>query len=196
MDFFFHCRDKPDTGALLQSLTEAHWSFMDGYADRLLVRGPTLSADGEEHTGSLHIVALAGIAETETFAYQEPFYKAGAYGAVTIHRWQDRFGRAIRDFKPNPIDPLYLILLPAPENPVTPPPPPEAWRDFAARHRDRIGALGCTFSTDGARWTGGAAIVQAPDATAADGLLTKALPDLGFSTTGLEIHRWCVGGRR
>jgi uncharacterized protein YciI len=76
-DFLFYCRDRPGVGALLEQHVEAHWSFMDGYADRLLIRGPTLSADGEEHTGSLHIVRLDTGVEMETFAYQEPFYRAG-----------------------------------------------------------------------------------------------------------------------
>src|SRR5262249_48543967 len=73
MDFLFYCRDKPGVGALLEQHVEAHWSFTDGYGDRLLTRGPTLSDDGEEHTGSLHIVRLDGIADTAVFAYQEPF---------------------------------------------------------------------------------------------------------------------------
>lgn len=45
IDYLFYCRDKPDTAALLDRLCEAHWSFMDGYADRLLARGPSLRND-------------------------------------------------------------------------------------------------------------------------------------------------------
>ena len=80
MEFVFYCRDKPDVGALLERNVEAHWSFMDRYADRLLTRGPTLSDDGEQHTGSLHIVRLDSVAETGNFAYQN----------VAIHADGDR----------------------------------------------------------------------------------------------------------
>lgn len=45
MEFFIYCRDKPDTDAILEELAEAHWSFMDGYADAMIARGPTLTPD-------------------------------------------------------------------------------------------------------------------------------------------------------
>lgn len=176
MDFLFYCRDKPGATPLLMRLTEAHWGFMDGYAERLLVRGPTLSEDGEEHTGSLHIVQLDSIADTETFAYQEPFYRAGAYEAVTIRRWHDKLGRAMRDFKPKDDDPLYLVL----GETATPP-------ELPTRHRDRLAAFGWTEALDGTAWTGFAAILQAPNPSAVGTLLAGST---------IEIHRWCVGGRR
>lgn len=95
MDYLFFCRDKPDTGGLLESLVEKHWSFMDGYADRLKARGPTLSVDGGEHTGSLHIVDLATPEEVEVFAYREPFYAGGAYTEVMIRRWENLLDRSM-----------------------------------------------------------------------------------------------------
>ena len=36
MEFFFYCRDNPSSGALRTQLLEAHWSFMDGYADGMI----------------------------------------------------------------------------------------------------------------------------------------------------------------
>jgi len=173
MDFLFYCRDKPNVGALLERNVEAHWSFMDGYADRLLVRGPTLSDDGDEHTGSLHIVRLDSAAETETFAYDEPFYRAGAYGQITIQRWQDRLGRPIADFKPASDDPLFPAL-----GPGTP--------DLTKLH-NRCAASGWTKALDATGWTGFAAIIQAPSRDIVTTLLTY--------TPAAEIRRWRVGGR-
>jgi uncharacterized protein YciI len=46
LEYFFYCRDKPGTGTLRERLVEAHWSFMDAYADRMIARGPTLADDG------------------------------------------------------------------------------------------------------------------------------------------------------
>jgi len=173
MDFLFYCRDKPDVGALLERHVEAHWSFMDAYADRLLVRGPTLSDDGEAHMGSLHIVRLDDVAETETFAYQEPFFQAGVYGAVTIRRWQDRLGRSIRDFRPVGGDPLFLAI-----GPGTP---------DLAKLRDRCAAYGWTKALDETKWSGFAAILQAPSPDAVHGILPY--------TPAAEVRRWRIGGR-
>ncbi|MFG3407396.1 YciI family protein [Streptomyces sp. NPDC048142] len=52
---------------------------MDRFADRLILRGPTLSDDGEEHTGSVHVIDLADRAAAVRFATEEPFWKAGLY---------------------------------------------------------------------------------------------------------------------
>jgi uncharacterized protein YciI len=175
MEFLFYCRDKPGVAALLERNVEAHWSFMDDYADRLLTRGPTLSDDGEEHTGSLHIVRLSGIGETEAFAYQEPFYRAGCYIAVMIRRWHDRVGRSMRDYKPANDDPLFLILGEAAASP-----------DLAVKLGERAAVYGDTETVDGPARPGFAAILQAPSRHSVSALL---------GGTAAEIHRWRIGGR-
>jgi uncharacterized protein YciI len=179
MDFVFYCRDKPNVGALLERHVEAHWSFMDRYGDRLLTRGPTLSDDGEEHTGSLHIVQLDSVAETGTFAYEEPFYRAGVYDAVFIRRWDDRLGRTMRDFKMDGDDPLYLIIGHAA--------PPSS---LAAMLGDRLAVYGWTQPLHGGDWSGFGAVLQAPSRQAIREQLAGALFD-----ASLEIHRWRIGGR-
>ena len=60
MEYFFYGRDRPGSGALRLELVEAHWSFMDRYAEAMIARGPTLAADEETATGSVHIVGLPG----------------------------------------------------------------------------------------------------------------------------------------
>lgn len=52
MEYFFHCRDKPGTGALRKQIVETHWSFMDGYAPAFIARGPLMSDDGMQWAGS------------------------------------------------------------------------------------------------------------------------------------------------
>lgn len=184
MDYLFYCRDQPDALPVLERLTEAHWDFMDGYADRLLVRGPTLDADGEAHTGSLHIVRLGGAEEAATFAYQEPFYRGGAYREVIIHRWRDRCGRTMRDFQPRGEEPLFLVLGHA--APGSEPP-----RELSPPHLAGLAIYGWTEALDGARWTGFAAILQQSALAVVDALLEDLPP-----VTSVETHRWCVGGRR
>ncbi|MEU6924180.1 YciI family protein [Streptomyces sp. NPDC046631] len=93
MLFYVHAQDKPGVADQLLEFAEAHWSYMDRFDGRLILRGPTLSDDGEEHTGSVHIVDLADRAAAERFATEEPYWRAGLYGeftavpaAVLLHR--------------------------------------------------------------------------------------------------------------
>jgi uncharacterized protein YciI len=67
MEHFFYCRDEPGNEALLEELAEAHWSFMDGYADVMIARGPTTDPGGEIHTGSMHMVDLPNAEAANVF---------------------------------------------------------------------------------------------------------------------------------
>jgi uncharacterized protein len=86
MLFYVHAEDRPGAGPELLDLAEAHWSYLDRFADRLVLRGPTLSDDGTEHTGSVHVLDLADRASAERFAGEEPYRLAGLYQEVTIVR--------------------------------------------------------------------------------------------------------------
>src|SRR6516225_3016670 len=84
MPFYVYGQDRPGAQAEMEALAEAHWSYLDRFADRLILRGPTLSDDGAEHTGSVHVVDLADRASTERFAAEEPYQLAGLYRQITI----------------------------------------------------------------------------------------------------------------
>src|SRR5215831_10030092 len=86
MLFYVHGQDRPGVQAEMEALAEAHWSYLDRFADRLILRGPTLSDDGTEHTGSVHVIDLADRASAERFAAEEPYWLAGLYRDVTIIR--------------------------------------------------------------------------------------------------------------
>ncbi len=45
MDYFIYGRDEPGRDEVRAEITEAHWSYMDGYADAMIARGPTLTPD-------------------------------------------------------------------------------------------------------------------------------------------------------
>jgi hypothetical protein len=165
---------------------------MDGYADRLSARGPSLSEDGEAHTGSLHIVRLATPAEAEVFAYQEPFHAAGLYAEVMIRRWQDLLGRTVREYETESDDPMFLVLAHA-EAPLDG--FAEAHRSFAAKHRSRMAVYGSMFSTDGGTWRGFAEILQLPSRAAVEAVLAED-PVIGAGAIArLDVRRWAVGGR-
>ncbi|MGA8118082.1 MAG: YciI family protein [Actinocatenispora sp.] len=75
--------DAPSFGTE-EDLDDAHQDYMDGWADRLIARGPTLSADGERHTGSVHVVELPDLAAARRFAHDEPYATAGWYSTVEV----------------------------------------------------------------------------------------------------------------
>jgi uncharacterized protein YciI len=95
MEYFFYCRAKPQAGELWAELTEAHWSFMDAYADAMIARGPTLNEDGTALTGSMHIVDLPNEEAARAFAFDEPNYRAGVYVDVMIRRWRNELARTM-----------------------------------------------------------------------------------------------------
>ncbi|MCL2731804.1 MAG: YciI family protein, partial [Actinomycetia bacterium] len=98
MEFFCYHRDRVGSVGLRDALLEEHWSYMDGFADGMIARGPTLTDDGELPTGSVHIVDLAEPEAARTFAFEEPCYQAGAYRDVMVRRWRNVLGRTMWDF--------------------------------------------------------------------------------------------------
>lgn len=193
MDYLVFCRDKPDTGELLDSLLEQHWSFMDGYADRLKARGPTLSADGGEHTGSLHIVDLATPEEVEIFAYREPFYAGGAYAEVMIRRWESLIDRSMWDYRSDSDDPMFLLIAHA-GAPITE--FADTHRSFASVHLSRTVVYGSMRMPDGGEWAGFAAVLQMPSREEVEKIVADDPAIASSAIARHEIHRWEVGGRR
>ena len=82
----------------MAQLTEAHWSFMDRYADAMIARGPTLAADRATATGSMHMVELPDAAAARVFAFEEPCYVAGVYSEVMVRRWRHALVRTMWEF--------------------------------------------------------------------------------------------------
>ncbi|MFC8710021.1 YciI family protein [Streptomyces sp. NPDC057197] len=196
MEYFCYHRDRPGSLALREELVEAHWSYMDGYADRMIARGPVFD---EEDTllGSVHILDLPGPAAARAFAFDEPNYQAGAYRDVLLRRWRNLLGRTMWDFPGGAADGRrYLVIGLGPG-----PRPGVGSGSGAARGRaasgpvvpdvrDDLIAYGPLLSDDGTAWLGTAALVRARDAAAARAVLGDEPYD------GVEVHRWEFGGRR
>jgi uncharacterized protein YciI len=197
MEYFFYCRDEPGTEALLEELAEAHWSFMDGYADVMIARGPTTDPEREIHTGSMHMVDLPDAAAADAFAFQEPYYRAGVYGEVFKRRWHNVLGRTMWDFVGD--DGRRFLIIGHGADGIEAIPGELVDR----RHRylayggylDRFIERGPLLSDDGERWTGTAMLVELPDRTAVDAMLEQD----PFVREGLyariEVHPWQFGGR-
>ncbi|POX46470.1 hypothetical protein C3489_31740 [Streptomyces sp. Ru71] len=181
MEFFVHHRDRPGSLPLRHELAEEHWSYMDGYDEQLIARGPTFA--GEVVTGSVHIVDLPDAAAARAFAFDEPNQRAGVYRDVLLRRWRNMLGRTMWEFPGGPVDDDGYLVLGfgsgrAADEDVPPP------------GRDDLVAYGPLLSDDGALWLGTAALVRAPDAGAARAVLAAD------RYAAVEVHSWEPGGRR
>lgn len=178
MEFFVYHRDRPGSRPLREKLIEAHWSYMDGYAERMIARGPTF--DGEVPTGSVHILDLPDPAAARAFAFDEPNYQAGAYRDVLLRRWHNTLGRTMWDYWGGSDGNRYLVLGFSEG---------EGEPDAPNRHDDLI-AYGPLLSDDGTTWLGTAALIEAATTEAARAALTP------HRYAAIEVHSWQPGGRR
>ena len=187
MEFFCYHRDRPGSATLRDDLVEQHWSYMDGYQAEMIARGPTLTADGETATGSVHILDLPDPAAARAFAFDEPNYQAGVYRDVLLRRWRNLLGRTMWDFPGGREGGRrYLVIGLGAGQPAG----PGAAPDLAVPPgQDELIAYGPLLSDDGAAWLGTAAMVRAPDAARARAILT---PD---RYAAIEVHDWRFGGR-
>ncbi|GAA3128391.1 YciI family protein [Streptosporangium carneum] len=172
-------RDRPGAFGLKMSLNDDHWSFMDGYGELLVARGPTLTGDGEEaeSTGSLHIVDLPDAEAARAFAYEEPYHRAGVFESVLLCRFRNILGRTMWDFT-EAVDGYgrFLVITMGESTPAP----------VASEHMIVCGEL---LALDREARLGWAAAVEAPDREAAATLL----PADGGGRT--ETHHWRFGGR-
>jgi len=181
MEFFCFHRDRIGSAVLRDELLQAHWSYMDGYAAGMIARGPTLTADGETATGSVHILDLPDSAAARAFAFDEPNYQAGVYRDVLLRRWRNVLGRTMWDFPGGRSGGnRYLVLGLGAGQPTDLALPPNS---------DEVIAYGPLLSDDGAAWLGTAALVRAPDGGAARAILTAE------RYAEIEVRDWQFGGR-
>jgi uncharacterized protein YciI len=191
LDFFVYSRDAADAAALRgdPELLEAHWSYMDRFADSMIARGPTLDTDREIATGSLHVLALPSVDAAREFVALEPNNRAGVYREHSIWRFENLLERSMWDFSAPATEPRFLIVgrlqlgRPAPAE------------TLPAELLERLILYGALTSLDVAEPDGLALAVQAPDRAAVDGLLHGARSELG-AFSEIEIQNWEFGGRR
>jgi uncharacterized protein YciI len=198
VEYFIYCRGRPETEALADELAEAHWSFMDGYAEQMIARGPTLTPDRSSWTGSMHIVDLPDAQAARVFAFQEPFYRAGVYGEVLVRRWRNTLGRTMWDYPAEAGDDRRFLVIGRgkPGRAAARQALEAAQRRWFGEpgHRDSFILHGPLLADDGAEWVGSALLVQLADRAAVQATLAGA-PDVQAGLyDGVEIHDWQFGG--
>jgi uncharacterized protein len=188
MLFFVYGQDRPGAQAEMEALAEAHWSYMDRFAGRLLLRGPTLSDDGAEHTGSVHVVDLAARAGAERFASEEPYWRAGLYRQVTVARAVVLHHLKPTGGQPESIAPSALITGHWPARPS----------DLPLSRADpdgRLAFVALLVDDDQSRTTGIVSVAAALPGEA--GRIVQPLADqLAGEPVALTAQRWARGGRQ
>ena len=175
-------RDDPE-------LLEEHWSYMDGFAESMIARGPTLGPDRETATGSLHVLALPDVASVHEFVALEPNNRAGVYREHVVWRFENLLGRSMWDFSSPATEPRFLVVG-RPQGAR-----PASAETLSADMLDRLILYGALTTVDGAEPAGVALALEAPDRAAVDALLHDERTGLG-ALSEVEIHNWEFGGRR
>ena len=198
MEYFFYCRDRPGTETLRETTTEAHWSFMDRYADVMIARGPTTAADGTV-TGSMHIVDLPDAEAASVFAFEEPYYRAGVFADVLVRRWRNGLGRTMWDFDGDEVNNRRFLIIGHGKAGMT-----AARDELLAEHRryfeehgylERLIARGPLLSDDGDEWRGSAILAELRDRAGVDTMLADEPYVRAGLYASVEIHDWHFGGR-
>lgn len=194
MDFVVHGRDAKGVEDRLTRLANAHWDYMDRFARQLVARGPTLSADGEEHTGSVHVVSLANAAEARRFADEEPYARAGVYAEVSVTRFENLLGRTMWQRPPAKEPPFTTFLIARTSSVALAPSDVQALRASIRSRPDAWVFLGLLLSDDGTQ-CGGAIAAADVEPEAAQRALREVLAPLGLERAQIETSRWSRGGR-
>jgi uncharacterized protein len=197
MDFFVYSRDAAGTTLRRdKELLEEHWSYMDAFAESMIARGPTLAADRETATGSLHVLGLPSVDAAREFVAREPNNRAGVYADHFIWRFENLLGRTMWEFSGAADEPRFLVIArldrdhsagpgsrPVPEESL----PPEL--------RERLIVYGALSTLDDGEPAGVALAVQAPDRDAVVALLEDERTGVDVFQD-VDIHDWEFGGRR
>ena len=197
MQFFFYCRDKTDAAETRRGLLKEHWAFMEPYADAMIARGPTMSADGTRVTGSMHMVDLPDAAAARVFAHDDPLAKGGVFEDIAMHRYQNVLGRTMWQFSGNPQNPRFLFIGEARAGTS------EQGRAFLSAQRDylqhgdraaQVILFGPLFAGDGETWRGTAMLLETPDIAAAETLVLQDPAAVSKLYARQELRRWRFGG--
>jgi uncharacterized protein YciI len=194
MDFLIYGRGalSADDHSDTPQLDDAHWSYMDAFADGMTARGPTLSPDRQTWTGSLHVVDLPNAEAARAFAMNDPYHHAGLFTEHLIRRFDNLLGRTMWDFTRRSDDLPFLVIAdsesdgPSPGNEEAPPAPALA---------ERLIVWGKLRPVHAQRPSGVALALLAPNRDAVRSLIADERAMLG-GYAQLDIHAWEFGGRR
>jgi hypothetical protein len=167
---------------------------MDGFADGMIARGPTLAPDRATWTGSIHILDLPSAAAAREFVEHEPYNRAGLFEQHVIRRFENLLGRTMWESPGGSDDPRFFVIAharaEADEHGAAVLPP-----EFPAPARERLIVHGELLTPEHARPVGAVLALQAPTRERVDAALSER--QAGLDTHfDVQIHDWEFGGRR
>jgi hypothetical protein len=193
VDYLVLAKDAVGIGDGLMRLASAHWDYIDHFSPTLVARGPVLSPDGLEHTGSIHIITSANSLTAQRFANEEPYYRAGFYSSVTVTPFRNLLGQTMWERTPS-VPPEYSTFLVA------------NWQNrscttkqieqlqAAASTNKRWVFLGLLLSPDGSCIGIAAAADLRPET--AESALRGLLERGELPAVSIKLSRWRRGGRQ
>ncbi len=164
---------------------------MDEFADGMVARGPTLTADRATWTGSLHIVDLASIEAAREFVEREPYNRAGLFAGHLVLRFENLLGRTMWEFAGPSSGQRYLVIAQLSKH-VREHAPGGPKAGLTALPPQRLIVHGELRTPEEAMPAGFALALQAPNREAANALVKAALNE----RLEVETHDWEFGGRR
>ena len=186
MRFLVYGRDGSAFGDGPDDLHEAHQAYMDGWSAELIARGPTLSPDGTEHTGSVHVIEVADSGVAHRFAFQEPYAQAGWYDDITVAALLPGVRGTMWD-RPGPANlPASFVRVSWSPRPLE---DPDTASVLAGCGQDWL-FNGLVLSDDLASSTGFAGTIDLGPVEA-----MEQLPRWVDDGAEVETHRWQRGGR-
>jgi uncharacterized protein len=196
MDFFVYSRDAAGTGLRKdRELLEEHWSYMDGFAESMIARGPTLAADRETATGSLHVLGLPSVDAAREFVAHEPNNRAGVYADHSLWRFENLLGRTMWAFSGVADEPRFLVIALSNDQSAERSSREISPESLPPELRERLILYGVLSTLDDAEPVGVALAVQAPTRAAVAALLEDERTGFGVFPE-VDVHDWEFGGRR
>jgi uncharacterized protein len=167
---------------------------MDQFAEGMIARGPTLGADRETWTGSIHIVDLASAEAAREFIEREPYNRAGLFDDHIIRRFKNLLGRTMWQSSGGSVERRFFVIAEvaaeAGEHATA-----VLLPDFTALPRERLIVHGELLTPDDATPTGVVLALQAPTRESVAALLREGQASLE-ERFDVQILDWQFGGRR
>lgn len=196
MHFLVLGKDGPDFDFGPSDLHEAHWAYMDDWRRALVARGPTLSSDGADHTGSVHVVEVRDAEVARRFAMGEPYARAGWYSEVSVIPLQPCVSGTMWD-RPTPTkeQPAALVRASIAADDAVEHVADAVRRRLAASGDPQWLYAGVALSEDRSRPIGLVGLVDLPPGDARRHMEALVVAGTGTAATGVECHHWRRGGR-
>ena len=176
-----------------EALTEAHWTYMDRYADAMTARGPLLGPDRDSWEGSMHVVDLPSIDAVRAFVDEEPYQRAGLFETHSTWRFVNLLGRTMWEYDDPTDEPRFLVVARPAQGAMTTDPVPVD--DLPADLRRTLIVYGHLRGLEDGVPEGLALALQARSREA----VTATLDATRSGLAGLDrrdVFDWEFGGRR